>query len=105
MTRVPRNRLHLSLLLVSASLAPLLLCLGVARASAAQTSSIIPPPTVTRIAQKPGGIAPTPASIPHEMGDMVDNRILPDLRWISERWPIFVTDGYSGPLPTGTHVG
>jgi hypothetical protein len=105
MTPAPRKRLHLSVLLVSASLAPLLLCLGVARASAAQTSSIIPPPAVTRIVHKPGRIVPIPASIPHEAGDMVDNRILPDLRWIAERWPIFVTDGYSGPLPNGTHVG
>jgi len=36
---------------------------------------------------------------------MVDRRILPDLRWISARFPIFVTDGYSGPLPSGKHVG
>jgi hypothetical protein len=102
------------LLLVLASLAPLLLCLGVAKAGAApaktgaptaSASAIIPPPAVTRIVKKPGRIVPIPASIPHEAGDMVDNRILPDLRWISERWPIYVTDGYSGPLPNGVHVG
>ena len=48
---------------------------------------------------------PIPASIPHEVGDMVDKRILPDLRWIAQRYPIFVTDGYSGPLPNGEHAG
>ena len=33
------------------------------------------------------------------------SRILPDLRWIAQRYPIYVTDGYSGPLPSGEHVG
>ena len=36
---------------------------------------------------------------------MVDKRILPDLRWIAQRYPIYVTDGYSGPLPSGEWVG
>lgn len=35
---------------------------------------------------------------------MVDRRIVPDLRWIAARFPIYVTDGYSGPL-NGRHVG
>ena len=43
--------------------------------------------------------------IPHEAGDMIDARLLPDLRWIAQRYPIYVTDGYSGPLPNGEHVG
>ena len=100
-----------------ASLAVLLLCLGASEAGAAPrtnanpnaptagASAFVPPPAVTRIVKKPGRIVPIPASIPHETGDMVDSRILPDLRWISERWPIYVTDGYSGPLPSGIHVG
>jgi hypothetical protein len=62
-------------------------------------------PTATRLVYAPGKIVPIPASIPHEVGDMVDNRILPDLRWIAQRYPIFVTDGYSGPLPSGEHAG
>jgi hypothetical protein len=62
-------------------------------------------PTATRIVYSPGKIVPIPASIPHEVGDMVDVRIVPDLRWIAQRYPIFVTDGYSGPLPNGEHVG
>jgi hypothetical protein len=76
-----------------------LLC-AIAIASAATPAS-----TGTRLVYAAGAIVPIPASIPHEAGDMVDRRILPDLRWIAERYPIYVTDGYSGPLPDGEHVG
>lgn len=62
-------------------------------------------PATTRIAYAPGEIVPIPAAIPHEEGDMVDRRIVPDLRWIAQRFPVYVTDGYSGPLPSGEHVG
>ncbi len=61
--------------------------------------------SATRLVYAPGRIVPIPASIPHEAGDMVDRRIVPDLRWIASRYPIYVTDGYSGPLPNGEHVG
>jgi hypothetical protein len=69
------------------------------------TSTAEPPPATTRLVYATGKIVPIPASIPHEEGDMVDRRIVPDLRWIAERFPIFVTDGYSGPLPNGEWVG
>jgi hypothetical protein len=62
-------------------------------------------PIPTRVVEATGRIVPIPASVPHEAGDMVDSRIVPDLRWIAARYPIFVTDGYSGPLPSGEHVG
>ncbi len=62
-------------------------------------------PATTRIIRSPGKIVPIPAAVPHEAGDMVDRRIVPDLLWIAHRYPIYVTDGYSGPLPDGTHVG
>jgi hypothetical protein len=62
-------------------------------------------PVTTRTVYATGRIVPIPASIPHEEGDMVDRRILPDLRWIAEHFPIYVTDGYSGPLPGGGHSG
>ena len=58
-----------------------------------------------KIVSTPGKIVPIPASVPHEAGDMVDSRIVPDLVWIARRYPIYVTDGYSGPLPNGRHVG
>lgn len=67
------------------------------------TASAAPLPT--RFAYATGEIVPIPAAIPHEDGDMVDRRIVPDLRWIAKRFPIVVTDGYSGPLPDGEHVG
>jgi hypothetical protein len=59
----------------------------------------------TRVLYGPGKIVPIPASIPHAEGDMVDRRIIPNLRWIAQRYPIYVTDGYSGPLPNGEHAG
>ena len=77
------------------SLAPLLVICAYSQAA----------PLPTKLIYAPGKIVPIPASIPHEEGDMVDQRILPDLRWIAKRYPIYVTDGYSGPLPNGEHVG
>jgi len=77
------------------SLAPLLIVCAYSQAA----------PLPTKLTYAPGAIVPIPASIPHEEGDMVDQRILPDLRWIAKRYPIYVTDGYSGPLPNGEHVG
>ncbi|HEX6664963.1 MAG TPA: hypothetical protein VF081_00030 [Solirubrobacterales bacterium] len=62
-------------------------------------------PGTTKLKYAPGEIVPIPAAIPHEEGDMVDRRIVPDLRWIAQRYPIYVSDGYSGPLPSGEHVG
>lgn len=79
------------------SLAPLLLVCAYSQAAAL--------PGTTKLLYAPGKIVPIPASIPHEEGDMVDQRIVPDLRWIAKRYPIYVTDGYSGPLPSGEHVG
>jgi hypothetical protein len=81
-----------------------LLACTVLLASAAQAGAE-PPPAATRLIYAPGRIVPIPASIPHEAGDMVDRRIVPDLLWIARRYPIYVTDGYSGPLPNGQHVG
>ncbi len=77
-----------------------LLAVGLLVASSASAG-----PASTRIVYATGEIVPIPASVPHEEGDMVDRRIVPDLRWIAARFPIYVTDGYSGPLPNGEHVG
>lgn len=62
-------------------------------------------PITTRLIHTTGTLVAIPASIPHEEGDMIDRRILPDLRWISAHFPIYITDGYSGPLPNGEYVG
>jgi len=77
-----------------------ILALGLLLANSASAG-----PTATRLAYATGEIVPIPAAVPHEEGDMVDRRIVPDLRWIAARYPIYVTDGYSGPLPDGEHVG
>jgi hypothetical protein len=77
------------------SLAPLLAICAYAEAAA----------PVSKVAYGPGKIVPIPASIPHAEGDMIDQRIIPNLRWIAKRYPIYITDGYSGPLPSGEHVG
>jgi hypothetical protein len=98
-------RLRRPLLLCLASLGPLLLCLAAAKAGAATVPPPTTPPAATRVVHAPGRLVPIPASIPHEAGDMVDSRIVGDLRWIAQRWPIYITDGYSGPLPNGEHVG
>ena len=83
-----------TLAIFALSFAPLLAICAYAEAA---------PPT--RVVYTPGKIVPIPASIPHEEGDMVDRRIVGDLRWIAAHYPIYVTDGYSGPLPDGEHVG
>ena len=82
-----------------------LLCAALLGLATSAHAAAEPIPAPTRLVYAPGKIVPIPASIPHEEGDMVDKRILPDLRWIAQRYPIYVTDGYSGPLPSGEHVG
>src|SRR5690242_1270912 len=83
--------------LLAIAAAALLACWAAPPASAS--------PLPTRLTYTSGEIVPIPAAVPHEEGDMVDRRIVPDLRWIAAHFPIYVTDGYSGPLPNGEHVG
>jgi len=80
-------------------------CVAVAILLAALSPAAGAAPIPTRTVYATGRIVPLPASVPHEEGDMVDRRIVPDLRWIAARFPIYVTDGYSGPLPSGARVG
>jgi hypothetical protein len=54
---------------------------------------------------RPGKIVPLGSSIPHVEGAMVDRRIVPDLRYLSERYPILVEEGYAGPLQGLGQVG
>ena len=68
-------------------------------------STTAAPPGPLRIVRTPGALVEIPAAVPHEAGDMVDSRIVPDLRWLAARYPIFVTDGYAGPLVDGEHIG
>jgi hypothetical protein len=94
--RLLANSWARALAILALSLAPLFAVCAYAEAA----------PTGTKLLYGTGKIVPIPASIPHEEGDMVDRRILPNLRWLAKRYPIFVTDGYSGPLPDGSgHAG
>ena len=93
------GRKRFALLTVAAVSAALFCLLGAAEATVPAR------PPANRILRAPGKIVPIPAAIPHDPGDMVDRRIIPDLRYISNHFPIYVTDGYSGPLPNGTWVG
>jgi len=73
--------------------------------TAAAPTTTLAPPSPTHLVRTPGTLVEIPAAVPHEAGDMVDSRIVPDLRWLAARYPIFVTDGYSGPLVDGEHIG
>jgi hypothetical protein len=95
--RLLANAWARTLAVFALSIAPLLAVCAYAEAAA--------PAGPPKVLFAPGKIVPIPASIPHEEGDMVDRRILPNLRWIAKRYPIYVTDGYSGPLPNGEHSG
>jgi hypothetical protein len=50
-----------------------------------------------------GRIVPCPEEIPQDTSNdcMVDNRIIPNLLWIHRKFGIYISDGYSGPLPSG----
>jgi hypothetical protein len=94
--RLVANAWARALAILALSLAPLFAVVAYAEAA---------PPGPPKILFGTGKIVPIPASIPHAEGDMVDRRIIPNLRWIAQRFPIYVTDGYSGPLPNGEHAG
>jgi len=88
-----------------ATLAAAALCLA---ASAAAE----PIPSPLRQVYSVGKIVPIPAAIPHEEGDMVDRRILPDLRWIAARFPniylvlpVLFNQFFVEPLPSLHRLG
>jgi hypothetical protein len=55
-------------------------------------------PGDTRIVHKPGRIVPIPKDIPHQEGARIDSRLIPNIRWLYQRFPFYVTEGYAGPL-------
>jgi hypothetical protein len=44
-------------------------------------------------------------TIPHAQGAMVDRRIVNDLRYLAGRYPIYVVEGYAGPLAGVGQIG
>ena len=83
----------------------LLAALALAWLTASAGAAVGSRPPATRLVQTSSAIVPIPASIPHEEGDMVDRRLIPNLRYLAANFPIYITDGYSGPLPGGGWAG
>jgi hypothetical protein len=52
-----------------------------------------------------GKIVPVGSSIPHADGVMVDRRIVNNLRYLARNYPIYVIEGYAGPLAGFGQVG
>ena len=77
---------------------------GARRCSPANSASAGPTATRTRLRARAKSSRSRPRS-PTKQATWSTSRILRDLRWIAARFPIYVTDGYSGPLPDGEHVG
>jgi hypothetical protein len=73
-------------------LGALLACLALAPAASGG-------PTGIRIVRSPGKIVPIPASVPHQAGSMIDKRLIPNLKYLVAHFPIYISEGYAGPLP------
>jgi hypothetical protein len=52
-----------------------------------------------------GKIVPIGSSIPHADGVMVDRRIVNNLRYLAQKYPVYVVEGYAGPLAGVGEVG
>ena len=52
-----------------------------------------------------GKIVPIGSSIPHAEGVMVDRRIVNNLLYLAQKYPIYVVEGYAGPLASVGEVG
>jgi hypothetical protein len=63
------------------------------------------PAPVYHFVFRPGKIVPLGDSIPHAEGVMVDRRIVPDLQYLADAFPIYVLEGYAGPLAGVGQVG
>jgi hypothetical protein len=85
MTMPPNSRRLLKLLGVATAIA--LALVGIA--AAGMTSTKISP---TLCETTGGGKF---VAIPGFPGEMIDRRLLADIRWLRKRYPIFITDGYS----------
>jgi hypothetical protein len=90
---------------VTLATASLLAALALASLAPAAGAAAGSRPPATRLVQTSSAIVPIPAAIPHEAGDMIDRRLLPNLRYLAANFPIYITDGYSGPLPGGGWAG
>jgi hypothetical protein len=88
----PAARLAAALLAI-----PLLAWLG------AGSSAAVAPAYHTNY--RPGKIVAVGSSVPHSPGVMVDRRIVSNLRYLAQTYPIYVAEGYAGPLAGVGQVG
>ena len=85
---------------VAASLAMAAVATGVFGITAAAA-----PAPVYHTNFNPGQIVFVGNAIPHAPGVMVDRRIIPDLKYLAQTYPIYVEEGYAGPLKGVGEVG
>jgi hypothetical protein len=52
-----------------------------------------------------GAIVPIPDTVPHARGAMVDRRIVGNLEYLAANYPIYIEEGYAGPLAGVGQVG
>ena len=83
----------------------LLAALALAWLAADAGASVGRRPPATRLVQTSTAIVPIPAAIPHEAGAMIDRRLIPNLRYLAANFAIYISGGYSGPLPSGGWAG
>ena len=63
-------------------------------------------PRETYISHAKGRIVPIPKDIGHQPGAYIDRRLLGNIRYIDQRFgPIYITEGYAGPLRGRGTVG
>jgi hypothetical protein len=62
-------------------------------------------PGATRVNERPGAFVPVPDTIPHAEGAYIDRRLIPNLRWITANFDVYVLEGFAGKLRDGTKVG
>ena len=86
-----------------AQLAAALLATGLASFLAVAPSDASAPSYHTNY--RLGKIVPLGAGIPHAEGVMIDRRIVNNLRYLAREYPIYVIEGYAGPLAGVGEVG
>src|SRR5437764_20259 len=94
----PRSKFRLT------RLAAPLTAAAIAAGAVASGAAAAPAP-VYHTNYQPGKIVFVGDAIPHAPGVMVDRRIIPDLQYLAETYPIYVEEGYAGPLRGVGEVG
>src|SRR4051794_10100556 len=83
--------------------AALAACVALLAPAVAHGQGSVPFPLHTDYGE--GEIVDVPTDVPHLEGAMVDDRIVPDLRYLADRFHLFVVEGYAGPLAGVGQVG